>query len=364
MQQRCDASRHVRLIDAIVCGRGRPGDIQPVVRRSWMRCLWDYALDPTRPKQPPVVEQSELQARRDRLGELYAIAYRQMQALGTRLERADMGVVLTDRDGVIVGYVGNDGFAEAAQTFGLREGAVWSEAEQGTNGMGTCLTEGHPMFIDRHDHFLAQNTGLTCAAAPIVDERGNVAAVLDLSGRPSEGRASLLALIDWAAESIANQVLLSRSRDRFALRFHTTPESVCTPHEGVIVVDGSGKVAGVNRQALKLLGCAGHADLCDRPLEQVFDTTLGHLASAARGLGMGCVPVRSQDRREFAMTVQRPQADSRTGSSGSVLFGAGAESSLNRSRSASGLAPVSMGAGLELQSTVVARPPARDRRCA
>ncbi len=336
MQERCDASRHVRLIDAIVCGQGRPGNVQQVVRRSWMRCLWDYALDPMRPKQPPVVEQSELQARRERLGALYSIAHGQMLALAARLERADVGVVLTDRDGVIAGYVGHDGFAEAAQTFGLREGAVWSEAEQGTNGMGTCLAEGRPMFIDRHDHFLAQNTGLTCAAAPIVDGRGDVAAVLDISGCPSAGRASILALIDWTAENIANRALLSRSRDQFALRFHTTPESVCTPDEGVIVLDDGGKVAGANRQALKLFGCTHHAEVCDRPLEQLFDTTFQHLASAMRGMGMACMPVRSRDQREFSLTVQRPRADSRAGSSARVLFGSPGERLANRPRSAKG----------------------------
>ena len=88
------------------------------------------------------------------------------------MEHSEYSIMLTDQDGVILSYVGDPGFSATARRSGFREGVIWSEREIGTNGMGTCLMARRPIVIHRSDHFLVQNTDLTCSAAPIFDMHG------------------------------------------------------------------------------------------------------------------------------------------------------------------------------------------------
>ena len=106
-------------------------------------------------------------ARKERLGSLLSMAKIEMANLARLMQHSQYGIMLTDWDGVIVSYLGDPGFSATARRSGFREGVIWSERELGTNGMGTCLVTQRPIVIHRRDHFLLQNTQLTCSAAPI-----------------------------------------------------------------------------------------------------------------------------------------------------------------------------------------------------
>jgi transcriptional regulator of acetoin/glycerol metabolism len=288
----------------------RHGSDQPiteVVRNSWSRCLHSYALDPQEVKRPNSVEPADLQERRERLGVLLGIARIEMEALGKLIKHSEYSIMLTDRDGVILSYVGDSGFSATARRSGFREGVMWSEREMGTNGMGTCLTEGHSVVIHRTDHFLAQNTQLTCCAAPIFDMRGELLAALDISGASSNPQSHTLALVDMAAQNVENRTLLSACRDLHLVRFHRCAEFVSTPGEGVLVFDDQGTVRGVNRSGLTLLGQRSHEAVCGQRVEQVLDTSLATLMrlAAQRGYRAESLGLKASQRRWFA-TVHAP----------------------------------------------------------
>jgi transcriptional regulator of acetoin/glycerol metabolism len=180
-----------------------------IVRASWNRCINTYALDPGELKRPTTVEHNDLQARRERLGVVLAIARIEMEGLGKLMEHSEYSIMLTDRDGVIVSHVGDPGFAATARRSGFREGVLWSEREMGTNGMGTCLMTQRSVLIHRTDHFLQQNAQLTCSAAPIFDMRGQLLAALDISGASAHTQTHTLALVDMAAQNVENRALLN-----------------------------------------------------------------------------------------------------------------------------------------------------------
>jgi len=113
--------------------------VDEIVRASWNRCINTYSLDPQETRRPTMVERADLQARRERLGVVLAIARIEMEGLGKLMEHSEYSIMLTDRDGVILSYVGDPGFSAIARRCGFREGVMWSEREMGTNGMGTCL---------------------------------------------------------------------------------------------------------------------------------------------------------------------------------------------------------------------------------
>jgi len=257
-----DASQHARLIEAVVRGRNREAGVHELVRRSWARCLAEYSLDPARPRSPVQVDRYELSRRRAQAGAALAITEVEMRNLHARLND-HFGVVLTDPDGVILSYLADPAFDREARAWGFRVGAVWSEAEQGTNGMGTCIASRAPIIVDRRDHFLSQNTALTCCAVPILDGTGALVGALDVSGRVSLSRGAMLALLDIAAQNIENRLLLSAAAPHYLLRFHPHAAFVSTPGEGLLTIDEQGRVVGANRAAFREISSIFGFDLSE-----------------------------------------------------------------------------------------------------
>ncbi|TLZ03590.1 MAG: sigma-54-dependent Fis family transcriptional regulator [Gammaproteobacteria bacterium] len=286
--------------------------ISDVVRSSWSRCLNAFALDPHEIRHPHSVERADLQARRERLGVLLSIARIEMEALGKLMKHSEYSIMLTDSDGVIVSYLGDTGFSATARRSGFREGVMWGEREMGTNGMGTCLIAERPVMIHRTDHFLAQNTQLTCSAAPIFNMRGELLAALDISGASSSPQPHTLALVDMAAQNVENRTLLSACKEFHVVRFHRCPEFVSTPGEGVLAFDDQGLVKGANRAALKLLGYRDHEAVCGQPVERILDTSFATLMRLTGHSSYPAEPLSSRlpQRRWFA-SVHTPAGASR-----------------------------------------------------
>jgi sigma-54 dependent transcriptional regulator, acetoin dehydrogenase operon transcriptional activator AcoR len=312
MRTRPASHSHADLISSLIRRHGADVPISDLVRNSWSRCLQSYALDPQQTRPPTSVERADLEARRERLGVLLSIARIEMEALGKLIRHSEYSIMLTDRDGVILSYLGDTGFAATARRCGFREGVMWSEQEMGTNGMGTCLTARRPVVIHRTDHFLAQNTALTCSAAPIFDMRGELLAALDISGASSNLQSHTLALVDMAAQNVENRTLLSACKDLHLVRFHCCREFVSTPGEGVLAFDDDGVVHGANRASLKLLGHRDHKTLCGQRVDQVLDTSLEALMRLTAQPGYRAEPLAPKlaSRRWFA-TVQAPLQSTR-----------------------------------------------------
>ncbi|MBL8271972.1 MAG: hypothetical protein JNL55_36570, partial [Steroidobacter sp.] len=142
-----DADSHYQRVEAVVMKRHQDLRMDPWVQRSWMRCVGDYALDPSKALTPRMLEPQELSRRIAAMGTCYSLAKAEIARLCESFDFA-AGVSLTDADGVILLYAGTSSFAGTARYSGFREGAVWSEAELGTNGMGTCLLTRSPIVVE------------------------------------------------------------------------------------------------------------------------------------------------------------------------------------------------------------------------
>jgi transcriptional regulator of acetoin/glycerol metabolism len=212
-------------------------------------------------------------------------------------------------------------------------GAVWSERYGGTNGMGTCLLERGPLIVHREQHFLARNTGLTCCAAPILDHRGELIAVLDASGESDRAQQHTLVLVNMSAQMIENRLFLHRFRDAFVVRFHSRPELVGTWSEGIIALDPGGTIAAVDRNALFQLGCKSAQDLINAPLERVFNISLPALIGRSRKKSFHPMPVyEARHGGRFFAVAQEPESARRA--AGGVSFARSGSSLPAASRSA------------------------------
>jgi transcriptional regulator of acetoin/glycerol metabolism len=315
---------HARLVEQVVSGQ-RSAQLDLRVRESWRRCLSDYHLSPDQSQHPAVVSVAQLRQRRDRADPLCSIARVEMAALA-RLLNAPVGVMLTDHEGVILGYTGAANFAEIARRAGLREGAIWSEAAQGTNGMGTCLAIREPVLIEADEHFLARNVALTCCGAPILDSSGQLVGALNISGHLRLSAAPTLALVRLAVQNIENRALLAQHRRQHLLRFHPHREFISTAGEGILAIAADGRIEGANLAALEWLGMPSHAALCGQPVEQVFGLELSRLEMLHGGPASAqALPQRDRGSLCFGI-VQPPQLPARrsAGFIGAASHGASA----------------------------------------
>ena len=302
---------HARYIQSVLRGTSREDSASTpdYVKRSWLRCLNQYRLDPQSQREPFVLPREERLARKELNLELVSFADAEMAHLYHQLAGSGYSIILTDHDGVLLDYYGDLSFRNAAFRTGLVLGAVWSEEHGGTNGMGTCLFERAPLIIHRDQHFFSRNTGLTCCAAPIFDYRGELIAVLDASGESDRAQQHTLVLVNMSAQMIENRLFLNRFRDAFVVRFHSRPELVGTWGEGIVALEGDGTIVALDRNALFQLGCKGSSELIGAPLERVFNISLSALLGRSQKKSFHALPIyETRHGGRFFAVAQAPQS--------------------------------------------------------
>ncbi|MDF3838204.1 sigma-54-dependent Fis family transcriptional regulator [Cupriavidus basilensis] len=299
-----------RIARAVACPQSAT-DASAAVVRSWTRCLGEYGLDPELRPVPPVLSASELRERSQRFDALADCARLEMTTLYQQLADPDMAVMLTDAEGVVMHLVASDRFAREIAPEGLRVGAIWSEREAGTNGMGTCLAEGGAVAIRQHEHFFQRYAALTCSAAPIFDENGELAAVLDVTSRsPLLLQQHSPVLVGMSCRNIENRLFDARLRHAYPIRFHSQPELVYTAGEGKLAVDRDGVVLAANRSALLQLGCHSMQALRGKRIDELFMSTLDELVARSARQSFHPVPVYlAQASDRFFMVAQQPPQD-------------------------------------------------------
>ena len=277
------------------------------ITRSWSRCLNEYRLHPDHPRKPAIIESAALESRRERKADVIDCARYEMTTLYQQLADADSAVVLTDTDGVIIHMVSSPAFAAEVAPLGLRTGGMWSEAEAGTNGMGTCIASAAPVAIRREDHFFTQFSQLTCSAVPVYDPSGEIAAVLDVSSRSKQMQQHLLVLLGMTARMIENRLIDQRFRNAHPLHFHSRPEFVYTLHEGKLAVGDDGYILAANRSALFQLGLQTMDEIRSRRIEDLFQTSLEDMLQ--RSMSSSFHPVvtyRANAALRFFAVARRP----------------------------------------------------------
>ena len=125
-------------------------------------------------------------------------------------------VVVTDASGLILHRVGDRSLKERAAEMNLVEGARYSEAADGTNGIGTALAADHAFQVFAFEHFNERHHQWVCSGAPVHDPvTGRVVALVDLSSLWHTAHPRSLELVSAAARSMERRLLEVR-RDQDA----------------------------------------------------------------------------------------------------------------------------------------------------
>ncbi len=223
---------------------------QPTIRRSWLRCLNEYQLDPTQPRPARVVPQQILIEHRESVDELLHVARAGVDQLYQQIAQLGYVLLLTDHRGITVEFRGDPNQDQQLRKAGLYLGADWDERFAGTCAVGTCLHDRQAIICHRQEHFDASHISLTCTAAPIADPQGNVMAVLDISALQSptqhESQNFSLSLVTLYARMIEDAYFLQRYRDCLMVRLDTSREFVHVNGRGLIAIEENGQVIAAN----------------------------------------------------------------------------------------------------------------------
>ncbi|KPP93619.1 MAG: Transcriptional activator of acetoin/glycerol metabolism [Rhodobacteraceae bacterium HLUCCA08] len=276
---------------------------------SWRRSIEKHGLDPAEHRRPNTVSDSDLAARRAGLERFLTVTAPKLDALFALVGQSGCGVLLTDATGVVLDQRCSDGDADTFRAWGLWTGADWSEASEGTNGIGTCLAERRRLTIHRDEHFHARNTAMSCMDAPIHGPEGQIIAALDVSSARADQTEGFNRLIGAATAQFARAI----EADFFRLSYRDARIVVAEAEDDseavLLAVDGDDLVVGATRGARRAFGLAATGAIVPRPardllgrdeggpsgferaeraaVKRALARSGGNVSAAARALGIG-----------------------------------------------------------------------------
>ena len=250
------------------------------IAQSHARCA-AYGLSRIERPEFESLGRADMTVVRERNRRLHAHAAPVMEMLHGQIVDTSSMVVLCDAAGTILHRLGDDDFLARASKVALSPGVNWSEPSKGTNAIGTALFNEAPTLVHADDHYLHANHFLTCSAAPILDPRGNLLGVLDVTGDQRSYHPHTMALVTMSARLIENHWLVNDAAGPLRLHFHARPECLGTLVEGVLAVAPDGRIVGANRAALDLLGVSS-ASLRQHSLASLLGSSVAVLADHFR----------------------------------------------------------------------------------
>jgi transcriptional regulator of acetoin/glycerol metabolism len=302
MLERKPAQHAASVEAAIASGQAA----RSVVVASWRRSSRLHQLDPAGTRPPLRLSDAELRHVRARVAPLLRVAQPTMDRLHQAVGSSGCCVLLADGDGVPVDRRGAAADDRTFESWGLWTGAIWSEAHEGTNGIGTCLIEQRGLTIDRHQHFLTRNTQLSCTAVPIYDQDAKLAGVLDVSSCRADHTEAFAGLIALAVTEAARRIEADLFRAAFAKARIVLTAPADGSGGGLLAVDADDLVIGATRSARAtlgialdramqptpasdLLGGAAQEHFCDVQrgmLQRALLRNHGNISAAAKALGV------------------------------------------------------------------------------
>lgn len=318
MRQRTTGCHADRVEAAIAAG----APARSALAASWRRSSDLHRLDPAAPTPPRQLRERELCEARQRVEPLVRAAQASLDRLYLAVGGVGCCVLLADRDGVPVDRRGAVADDATFRDWGLWPGAVWSEAAEGTNGIGTCLVEQRALTIHRDEHFFTRNTALSCTTVPIYDHEARLAAALDVSSCRADLTEAFVGLIAVAVQDAARRI----EAETFRLAFPDARVLLAPGTEkagaGLIAVDHDDLVIGATRAARLALGITPErlrrprpvADLIGAPecdldvaergaLQRALARAGGNVSAAAQALGISRATLHRKLKR---LDLSRP----------------------------------------------------------
>jgi transcriptional regulator of acetoin/glycerol metabolism len=251
------------------------GWLDPMIERSWQRCL-DLGHEPQHPVSFQPVSPSALSHALEASHTLLRAATPVIHTLTRALLHTRYFAILTDAHGTALHIHGAVDRGDPVTAAIARVGINLSEAAVGTTAIGATLAEQEAVWLHRGEHFFQHTSVFSCAGAPIVGPTGDCVGMLDLTGVNVVEQPALKHLVTQSARSIENALALSQPH-HLMLRLNWPGRVLGDDSDGLVCLDADGVITGMNRPAAQMLSAqrnsgSAHADsLFATPYAELFD---------------------------------------------------------------------------------------------
>ncbi len=236
-----------RFVAGLAARADRSPTVRSLIEGSWRRSR-ERGVDPGGDAAPINDDREELRHIARKNAELIAAAQPAFASLSPLLEGTGAMLVLADADGVMIDALGDKSTLHAGADIHLTIGGCWGECAVGTNGIGTALAAGEPVFVHAAEHFCAGIKRWTCAGAPIRDPLdGSIIGVVDLSGHTKIFRPHNPVFVAALAREV-EQALARQQREELTLLLETFIAHApgYNNRDGLVIVDRRGRATFVN----------------------------------------------------------------------------------------------------------------------
>ncbi|WP_107765745.1 GAF domain-containing protein [Nocardioides terrigena] len=242
-EDRRQGERAARLTrERVLSGGAAAGVARPEISASWRRVRAGGLAPGAEPAVAPLTE-GEVESRR--ASSALSPLLPSITASLSPVVDDGLLVVVTDTDGRVLWRRGRTGVRRLADRLGFVQGSAWTEANVGTNAIGTCLVVGEPVHIHGPEHYVESHTRWSCAASPVLDPwTGRTLGAVDISGPAYAVQRSVLALVGVTARLAAAEVRNEHAVALERLRAYAAPV-VARVGGRTLAVDPSGHIAAV-----------------------------------------------------------------------------------------------------------------------
>jgi transcriptional regulator of acetoin/glycerol metabolism len=244
-----------------------------VVEQSWKRCLSDYNLLPDAVPRANVLSHSEIRLQMEVREEFMRIAEPEIERLFRQLADSEYLVSLAAPGGAMVLFRCDYQYLSELAGSGVIPGSIWSEDQQGTNGVGTCLRVGKPVTIAGTQHYGSAIQRLTCLTAPVLGRNGVIESVVNVTtARHADDRVNRMvqSIVERSARRIENGYFGRQNRRNLMLRILENGVVSDIAEEGRLALDENGRILEGSSFSARLLGQPVN-DLVGQWAEDLFE---------------------------------------------------------------------------------------------
>lgn len=218
---------------------------------SWKRCS-EFQV-PANSNAAPLVSEPETFKHRAAQSLLARCAQPVLDRAGKYMNESISMMILTDASGLILETRGDDRTIDQGREIHLEHGGRWSEADIGTNAIGTAVAMASPVQINGAEHFCSNVQRWSCAAAPIHHPSdGELIGVIDISGPAQTFSSQSLALAMVMSEYVRTLMAGSCKHDRDRLLAYYRSKQSKWLNDEVLVIDRRGIIVHATDNAVNL----------------------------------------------------------------------------------------------------------------
>lgn len=230
--------------------------VRPLIASSWRRAQ-ELGVSPR--LQTSVVDSGFKQLLESQTRQLLVrAAARTVDRLEELTEGTPLTLTLADGDGVILLQRGDRAMRRRGESLGMVPGSRWSEADAGTNGMGTALFVRQTTQVFAAEHYCEGFHSVMCTASPVRHPlTRQVLGVFDITTGFRDGSGAMWALVTQIVGSVEREM-----RNELTASDQMLLEALTRSGESIAyAVDLEGRHTISNRNATSSLGPTDYAVL-------------------------------------------------------------------------------------------------------